>query len=104
MPFSKGQSGNIKGRPRQTAEQKEQKVWFKALLKEATVPALESIIAIASDEHNKDCLNACKYIIDKAYGAGAVLLTEDNVEPFTIHIVRHSAIEKSAWEDEWEDE
>lgn len=87
MPFQKGQSGNAKGRPKQTAEQKEQKAQFQALLKKATVPALESILVIARDRHHKDCFNACKYIIDKA-DVNAELSGQE-AEPLTIRIIRH---------------
>ena len=75
MPYAKGQSGNPKGRPKQTAEQKSQKEQFQRLLKSSTVEALQSIIQIASDRYNKDRFNACKYIIDKAYGANTVKKT-----------------------------
>jgi hypothetical protein len=74
MPFEKGKSGNPKGRPKQTAEQKSQKEQFQRLLKSSTVEALQSIIQIASDRYNKDRFNACKYIIDKAYGANTAFL------------------------------
>ena len=43
MPYAKGQSGNPKGRPKQTAEQKSQKEQFQRLLKSSTVEALQSI-------------------------------------------------------------
>ena len=48
MPYAKGQSGNPKGRPKQTAEQKSQKEQFQRLLKSSTVEALQSIIQIAN--------------------------------------------------------
>ena len=76
MPFEKGKSGNPKGRPRQTAEQKSQKEQFQRLLKSSTVDALQSIIQIANDRYNKDRFNACKYIIDKAYGANTAFLLD----------------------------
>lgn len=47
MPYSKGQSGNMAGRPRLTSEQKDERAQFVALLKEATLPALESIAWLA---------------------------------------------------------
>ena len=43
MPYAKGQSGNPKGRPKLTAEQKSQKEQFQRLLKSSTVEALQSI-------------------------------------------------------------
>ena len=88
MPYAKGQSGNPKGRPKQTAEQKSQKEQFQRLLKSSTVEALQSIIQIANDRYNKDRFNACKYIIDKAYGANTAFLldgTEDTA-PTVIRI------------------
>lgn len=93
MPYAKGQSGNPKGRPKQTAEQKSQKEQFQRLLKSSTVEALQSIIQIASDRYNKDRFNACKYIIDKAYGANTAFLldgTEDTA-PTVIRIVPYPA-------------
>ena len=80
MPYAKGQSGNPKGRPKQTAEQKSQKEQFQRLLKSSTVEALQSIIQIASDRYNKDRFNACKYIIDKAYGANTAFLLDGAFE------------------------
>ena len=80
MPFEKGRSGNPKGRPKQTAEQKSQKEQFQRLLKSSTVEALQSIIQIASDRYNKDRFNACKYIIDKAYGANTAFLLDGTEE------------------------
>ena len=91
MPYAKGQSGNPKGRPKQTAEQKSQKEQFQRLLKSSTVEALQSIIQIANDRYNKDRFNACKYIIDKAYGANTAFLLDGK--------------ENEDWnEDDWEEE
>lgn len=65
MPYAKGQSGNPKGRPKQTAEQKSQKEQFQRLLKSSTVEALQSIIQIANDRYNKDRFNACnKFLVN----------------------------------------
>jgi hypothetical protein len=107
MPYAKGQSGNPKGRPKQTAEQKSQKEQFQRLLKSSTVEALQSIIQIANDRYNKDRFNACKYIIDKAYGANTAFLldsTEDTA-PTVIRIVPYGKENEDdedwAWEQEW---
>lgn len=102
MPFSKGVSGNIRGRPKMTTEEKEQKEVFTELLKGSTVNALQNIIAIANDRRSKDCFNACKYIISKAYGADMVFFeNEDNT--LTINIVSHTGSNKEdSWaNDEW---
>ncbi len=103
MPFEKGKSGNPKGRPRQTAEQKTQKEQFKQLLKSSTVDALQSIIQIANDRYNKDRFNACKYIIDKAYGANTAFLLdgEENV-PVVIEVVPYRKPGEEDWEQEWD--
>jgi len=105
MPFEKGKSGNPKGRPKQTAEQKSQKEQFKKLLKSYTVEALQNIIQIANDRYNKDRFNACKYIIDKAYGANTAFLL-DGTEETTPTVIKIAPCgkENEDWdEDDWED-
>jgi len=105
MPFVKGQSGNRKGRPKQTQEQKHEKEQFIKLLKESTVTSLESIISIANDRYSRDRFNACKYIIDKAYGVNtAFLLDGEEAAPLIIEVVRRGKEEEiEEWTDEdWE--
>ena len=97
MPFVEGKSGNEHGRPKQTTEQAEQKKQFKALLKEATIPALNSILAIARDTKSRDCLNACKYIVDKAYGMNTAFLSDEEAEPINIRIIRCNANGEQEW-------
>ena len=87
MSFEKGKSGNPRGRPKMTKEEKAQREQFKELLKSSTVEALESIIEIANSKAHKDKFNACKYIIDKAYGSDKALLIEEEPEPITIKVV-----------------
>lgn len=103
MPFQKGQTGNPNGRPRQTQEQRDQKEQFQMLLRKATIPALESIIEIACDRRSRDRFNACKYIIDKSFGADATFLSDDS-EPLTIRIVRSDItnIDQLDDSDDWE--
>ena len=109
MPFEKGRSGNPQGRPKQTAEQKSQKEQFKKLLKSSTVEALQSIIQIANDRYNKDRFNACKYIIDKAYGSNTAFLLDGNEEstPTVIHVVpygkENEVWDEADWEKEWDE-
>ena len=103
MPFKKGQSGNPKGRPQETKEVKEQKEEFRNLLKNSTVCALQSIISIANDEHNKDRFNACKYIIDRAYGSNTTFLVDNTEEePIVIRVVPYNKEKDTSQEDEWE--
>ena len=108
MPYAKGQSGNPKGRPKQTAEQKSQKEQFQRLLKSSTVEALQSIIQIANDRYNKDRFNACKYIIDKAYGANTAFLldgTEDTSTTVISIFPYGKEVKDEDWnEDDWETE
>ena len=70
-----------------------------------TTDALQSIIQIANDRYNKDRFNACKYIIDKAYGANTAFLldgTEDTA-PTVIRIVPYGKEndDDEDWEQEW---
>lgn len=88
LGYKKGISGNPKGRPKQTKEEKTQKEEFLKLLRSATVPALETIISIAMDSRDKNRLKAATYIIDKCYGNAALLL-EENDQQLKIEIVTH---------------
>ncbi len=100
MAFEKGTSGNPKGRPKQSAEEKSQKEEFTALLRSSTVSALENIIHIANDRFNKDRFKANAYLIDKAYGANTAFLMDGvDEEPLVIQIKPYS--KEDEWEREW---
>lgn len=105
MPFEKGKSGNPKGRPKQSEEEKSQKEQFKKLLRSSTVTALESIIQIANDRSSKDRFNACKYLIDKAWGVNTAFLLDgtEETEPVVITVVpyKQEDEDEEAWEREW---
>ncbi|HEY5556676.1 hypothetical protein [Acetobacterium sp.] len=106
MSFVKGQSGNVKGRPKQTEQQKDEKEQFIKLLKESTIKSLESIIYIAKDRLSKDRFNACKYLIDKAYGVETAFLLDGSEEagPLVIEVVRRTKDPdmETETEEDWE--
>lgn len=104
MPFEKGVSGNKDGRPKQTPQQKEERNRFKALLKSSTIPALESVIALSQDRYSKDRFNACRYLIDKAYGANAAFLVDSTEDTSPVFIVLRQSRKKTDddWEAEWD--
>lgn len=112
MSFQRGQSGNPKGRPRQSDEEKSQREEFKKLLRTATVPALRNIIEIANSKCSKDRFAACRFIVEKAYGSNSVFLSEgaEDIEPVQIVITPYHKKDDEAedWgeddsDEEWEE-
>ena len=114
MGFVKGTSGNPKGRPKMSDDEKEQREEFKALLRNATVPALQAIIEISQNKCSKDRFIACIYILDRCFGTNAVFFgenAEDIVEPVIIRVMPYHKEDENKDEDwgeedsdeEWED-
>ena len=103
MGFVKGASGNPKGRPKLNDDEKEQREEFKKLLRTATVPALRSIIEIANSKCSKDRFNACRFIIEKAYGNNTVFLSEsmEDIEPVIIRVMPYQKKDKDNKNEDW---
>lgn len=85
MPFVKGESGNLNGRPKTTEE-------FKKLLSESTVDALKVIKTIMMSPRAKDYdrITAAKYILDKSLGQNYALFddSENDGSALTVRIIK----------------
>lgn len=106
MSFKKGVSGNPKGRPKMSDDEKSQREEFRALLRTATVPTLQAIIEISQSKCNKDRFNACKYILDRCFGTNAVFFGEgaDDIEPVQIIITPYHKEDEGNKDEDWGEE
>ena len=106
MGFVKGTSGNPKGRPKMSDDEKEQREEFKALLRNATVPALQAIVEISQSKCSKDRFNACKYIVDKAFGNNTVFLSDEveNIEPVIVRVMPYRKEDEENKDEDWGEE
>ena len=80
MAFKKGQSGNPKGRRRQSEEEKNLKVEFIKQLKHYAPEALNTLFEIMQDTKSKDRLKAAQYIIEKTFGNNFIAMEDENQE------------------------
>ena len=90
MPWSKGQSGNIKGRPRRSEEEKQQIEEYKKLLLQQTPEALKTLVSLMRSLDGNTRYKACTYILDKTFGSNFVALPVNLLETdnqLTINLV-----------------
>ena len=92
-PFKPGQSGNPKGRPRQTKEQKD----ALAMIRDLAPEAAQKLREILQDPETKttDKLRAIEIIFDRAFGKAYATEAVDNTLEAAREILGgiHSAVE-----------
>lgn len=102
MAFKKGESGNLKGRPKISDKDKELKKKFIQQMKAYAPEALETLFDIMQDTKSKDRLKAATYIIDKCFGSNFVAIDNDKTINDNNLVVRIVRAGKKEDEEDWE--
>ena len=85
--FKPGQSGNPKGRPPLTEEQRQERRDAKKIIKSAAVEAAEKLVRVMQQDGNKNNYDAIINILDRAIGKPNQPIGDENSG---IHIVIES--------------
>jgi len=85
--FKPGQSGNPKGRPPLTEEQRQERKDAKKIIKSAAVEAAEKLVRVMQQDGNKNNYDAIINILDRAIGKPNQPIGDENSG---IHIVIES--------------